>query len=438
MKKTEKSGGERLGIRDARALALAAGAGFPPRYTAGPDGVVEAVRGLGFVQIDTISVVRRAHEHILWSRVPDDGYAAVPDLEGAGGSERRLVEYWAHAAAYLPIEEWRFCLPRMKRIREGGHEWFRADPEAVARVRDRVAAEGPLSAKDFQEPGRGPRAWWDWKPAKVALEYLFHAGELVCATRKGFQKVYDLAERQIPRAHAGPSPSDEELSERHALRAARSLGIFTKAEAVYQRRDGIDGMDSALEAAVETGALVRARVEGCEDRPYYARADLLDRLRRPAAGAGTGRAWILSPFDPFLIDRKRCARLWDFEYSIECYTPAAKRAFGYFALPLLYAPEDSGEARFAGLVDAKADRRKGTLRVLRLRLASRGSVSPAERSAVSATLAPVKVAALARAAAEEIARFAAFQGTPTVELGLLETDDPRLDRAVRRELARAT
>lgn len=442
---------EPLGIREARALALAAGAGFPPRFPEDPEGVVRAVEALGCVQIDTISVVRRAHEHILWSRVPDPGFAAVPALEGVGGGERRLVEYWAHAASYLPVEEWRYCLPRMERIRANGHEWFNADPKAVSWVRDRVTTEGPLSARDFQEPMSGPRGWWDWKPAKVALEYLFHSGELACATRRGFQKVYDLAERQIPAAHAGPAPTEAELSGRHVERAARSQGLFTKFQAAYQRKDGLTGMDTALAAAVESGSLVPAAVEGLGPG-WFARTDLLERPAPGAAAGGLdqdgavasgpasmprpGRAFVLSPFDPFLIDRRRTALIWDFDYSIECYVPAAKRAFGYFVLPILYVTEDPGEARFAGLLDAKADRRRGTLILRRLRLACRGSVSPAGGGTGPA---PARVipADLARAVAAEIGRFAAFQGTETLELGILETDDPQLEKAFRRELARA-
>ncbi len=430
-------------------MALAAGAGFPPAFPAGTEGVARAVEALGFVQIDTISVVRRAHEHILWSRVPDPGFSAVPALEGVGGGERRLVEYWAHAAAYLPVEEWRYCLPRMERIRAEGHEWFRAEPEVVSRVRDRVAAEGPLSAKDFQESLSGPRGWWDWKPAKVALEYLFHSGELACATRRGFQKVYDLAERQIPAAHAGPAPTEAELSARHVERAARSLGIFTKAQAAYQRKDGLAGMDAALDAAVEAGTLVPAAVEGLGPG-WYARRDLLGQTATDpgvdGADGGAGhsspavparpRAFVLSPFDPFLIDRRRTARLWDFDYTLECYVPAAKRAFGYFTLPILYAPGDGGEARFAGLLDAKADRRRRTLVLRRLRLARGGSVAPS--GSADAALNPVKPADLARSVAAELARFAAFQGAEVLELEVLETDDPRLEKAFRREFARVS
>ncbi len=443
---------EPLGIREARALALAAGAGFPPRYPAGQEGAARAVEAMGYVQIDTISVVRRAHEHVLWSRVPDPGFAAVPALEGVGGGERRLVEYWAHAASYLPVEEWRYCLPRMLRIRTNGHEWFNADPKAVSRVRDRVAAEGPLSARDFQEPMSGPRGWWDWKPAKVALEYLFHSGELACVTRRGFQKVYDLSERQIPAVHAGPAPTEAELSGRHVERAARSQGLFTKAQAVYLRKDGLVGMGAALAASVESGILVPAVVEGLGPG-WFARRVLLERPAPGVAAGGTGpdgaapsgssstaspgRAFVLSPFDPFLIDRRRTARLWDFDYTIECYVPAARRAFGYFALPILYVTEDPGEARFAGLLDAKADRRRRTLILQRLRLACRGSVSPAG-GGIGPAPARTSPAVLARAVAAEIGRFAAFQGSETLELGILETDDPRLDKAFRREFARAS
>jgi uncharacterized protein len=146
------------------------------------------------VQIDTISVVERAHHHVLWSRDRDYRPTVLPALEA---EPRQAFEYWAHAAAYLPMSDYRYCLPRMRRIAADGHEWFASDRRMEDWVRDRIRAEGPLRSQDFESDGaRGP--WWDWKPAKAALEYLFQSGELMVAARPGFQKLYDLAERVLP------------------------------------------------------------------------------------------------------------------------------------------------------------------------------------------------------------------------------------------------
>jgi hypothetical protein len=400
-----------LDLATARSIALRASTGLPSRYRAGTEGAVDAIESIGFVQIDTISVVERAHHHILWSRVPGYERGMVAALEG---NPRRVLEYWAHAACYVPMRDYRFCLPRMERVREHGHDWYRCDDSTVAFVRDRIAAEGPHEAKDFEDTGTGKREWWDRKPAKQALEYLHQAGELVTVTRTGFRKLYDLASRHIDASIDARAPTEAEMGDWYVRSASRAYGIFARDEVAYQRKELLGGIDAALQLLVESGDLVRAEVDGLPGRPYWFDAALLGRAAKAVAADPTRsapRLYILSPFDPFLIIRKRFERLFGVRYTIECYLPEAKRSFGYFALPLLFA-EHAG-ARFAGLMDAKADRKNKVLVVNRLSL---------ERpdAAGDALARKAALGALLDAAADAIASYARFNGAESVSFGLVE------------------
>ncbi|MBL8966962.1 MAG: YcaQ family DNA glycosylase [Spirochaetaceae bacterium] len=422
---------------EARRLAVAAsGLGRAPG--SGAAGAASALRRLGAVQIDTISVVERAHHHILWSRLRR--YKAA-DLARLEAEPRAAFEYWSHAAAYLPMAEYPYCLSRMERIRAQGHEWFRAEAAAVDYVRARVAEEGPLRAQDFEEPMKGARGWWDWKPAKVALEYLFHAGELAVVGRRGFQKVYDLAERALPAALAMRRPSPRDEAAHHLDRAVASLGVFSRNEIAYLRKDGLAEIDAELAARLEAGSLVELRLGpgasrvggtgktegGGRSNPscYAAPAALEDLAAEPARPAP--RVIVLSPFDPLVIDRRRLLRLFGLDYQLECYVPEAKRRFGYFALPLLYR-DGRGDWSVAALLDARADRKTGLLELKRLTLepffadTARGSRGRRSNTAAAE--------ALPGALAKELARFAAFNGAERLALGRLDCPDEGLARAL--------
>lgn len=338
-----------LSLTQARRLALSAGAGFHRPTGGGPVGVADLVERIGFVQIDTISVVERAHHHILAARMP--GYR-TEWLDRA-----RVFEYWAHAAAYLPWRDFRHTLPRKERVRAHGHDWFRVEKPEADRVLARIRDEGPLMARDFEAPLK-TAGWWDWKPAKRALEYLFMAGELM-VTRLGFQKVFDLTERLLPPGVDTRTPSPAEHAAWMVDRALDTWGLVARDELGYLRREHVELLDAVLQQKEEAGELVRVGLEGLPKVAYWTRPRNLentDGLKGPGQ-----KLHILSPFDPFLIHRKRLNRLFGFDFSIECYLPAEKRTFGYFALPLLW-----GES-FAGLLDAKADRAVGQLQIRRLR-----------------------------------------------------------------------
>lgn len=365
---------------DIAQLALSGAANPFRRYPAGAEGVAQVVGAVGFVQIDTISVVARAHDHVLATRV--GGYSPG-DITLAEREPRRILEYWAHAASYVPLADYRHCLPRMMRVRAQGHDWYRVDRALAEAVYERVRAEGPLQSKDFEHTGSRAAGWWDWKPAKRALEYLFQAGRLVVARREGFQKVFDIAERQLPAGIDARLPTADEQCRWYVDRALGAYGLACAEEMRYLRREHAEALPAAIAAMREEGSIQSVGKIG--GREYFAigappgAAPSGAGPSSPAdeAAAPTGCA-VLSPFDPFIIQRARNRRLYGWDFSIECYLPAEKRSFGYFALPLLRGCD------LAGLIDARMDRKTGTLEVLRLRVEeahARSESFPAEFSA---------------------------------------------------------
>ena len=339
----------RLSVELARRIALAAGSGFGRVAAKGPAAVTETVQRLGFVQIDTISVVERAHHHILRAR--------VPDYRPEWLEEAAVFEYWAHAACYLPWTDFRHTLPRKKRLAEHGHDWFQVDPAEVARVRDRIRGEGPLRSQDFESDGKRA-GWWDWKPSKLALDYLFQTGELMSLPRQGFQKVFDLTERVLPPGLDTREPTPREHADWCIDRALDVWGLVARDELAYQRKEPRADVGPALAAKVESGELTVVTLEGV-DKPYWVRTAALSRL--DALPKPDNRLRVLSPFDPLVIHRKRLQRLFGYDLKLECYVPEAKRTFGYFGMPLVWGDT------VAGLLDGKLDRAAKTFTIKNFR-----------------------------------------------------------------------
>ena len=323
----------------------------------GKEAVARTVERFGYTQIDTISVVQRAHHHTLWTRQPDYEPAMLDELLA---EDRRVFEYWAHAAAYVPMADYRYYLPKMRaeQDRPKTREWLTEHSDLVSLVMDRVQAEGPLGSADFKDTSdQHPGSWWGWKPAKHALTTLWLNGDLMVSSRRNFQRLYDLRERVLPSDVDTTEPTPDEGARFFMRRTLANRGV-APADRAHWGGQGRDRIAAATRELVDTGEVVRVEVEGMGEEPFIAFADDLE-LASADAESPTG-LHLLSPFDNMTIDRGWMQALFGFEYRIECYVPEAKRKYGYFCLPILWGD------RFIGRMDAKADRKTRTFLVRRL------------------------------------------------------------------------
>ncbi len=360
---------EAVPARTARRLlrSLQALDGRRPRSS--PSAVAALVGRLGYVQIDSINVVERAHHLILGARL--EGYQPR-HLAHALERSRRLFEHWTHDACAVPIDWYPHWRHRFRRFaaKDRPNAWWRErfgdEPQRlIRRVLARVRREGALRARDFLPPDRArtePGGWWNWHPEKAALEHLWRRGELAIARRERFEKVYDLPERVHPDAHALPR-SDAASHRRWACREALDrLGIATEREiARFFQVVDVAEVRRWASAALRRGEVERVQVEpegGGRPVACLALADWRERARacddRPGEAA---EMLALAPFDPLVRDRDRLLRLFRFDYRFEAFTPASKRKYGYYAMPLL-----DGD-RMVGRVDPKFDRENGVLLV---------------------------------------------------------------------------
>jgi uncharacterized protein YcaQ len=341
-----------LSVDAARALHLAAQDMLQPRRRkASKDDVLEAIRRMGMLQIDTINVVARSPYFVLWSRLGD----YQPSWLDEHLAEGRLFEYWAHEACFVPIEDYGLYRHRMKDPEAMGWKysasWVRERAAEVAQVLAHIRANGPTRSSDFERNDGQAGGWWEWKSEKRALEMLFTSGALMIARRHNFQRVYDLAERVHPAWDDAHEPQLAEVRRQFVLRAVKALGLAKASWIPDYHRTRRPHLEP--EALVATGELVRARVEGWRE-PVYIHPDHLASAHAAAAGALAGTlTTLLSPFDPIVWDRRRALELFDFDYRLECYTPEAKRRYGYFTLPILR------RGALVGRIDAKAHRAGG-------------------------------------------------------------------------------
>lgn len=310
-----------LSADEARRMALRA-QGFlgAPERRAGVRGVL---RRLGAVQLDTISVLARSHELVPYARL---GAIPRPTVEAAYWSRARSFEYWSHAACILPVEEWPLFAFRRRRFRARGHRWHTlGDREAAcATVRERLKTDGPLTATELGGAKNGG-VWWDWSETKIAVEWLLDTGEVVCTERRGWKRVYDLAERAVPAELHHDDLDDAECVRRLVAQAGAAMGVATRADlADYHRLKAAD-----VEAAVHDSGLVPVTVEGW-GKPAWAAPEAL-----AAAPRGRHRTTLLSPFDSLVWDRPRTERLFGFTHRLEAYVPKPRRVHGYFAMPVL-------------------------------------------------------------------------------------------------------
>ncbi|MCZ6658842.1 MAG: winged helix DNA-binding domain-containing protein [Gammaproteobacteria bacterium] len=323
----------------------------------GKNATLRAIEHLGYVQIDTISVVQRAHHHVLRTRVPNYETAFLDRLQ----AEAKVFEYWYHAAAYLPMRDYRFALPRMRAMKrhstEGGAGWVRSrDKQLMDKILDRIRIDGRLRSRDFEDTGGSNAGWWDWKPAKRALEQLFIQGDLMITGRVGFQKSYDLPERVLPSDVNVDEPTTDELAHHVVGNTLRAHGFATLKSFTHGRKGS--ALRQAVKKCLEDGAVGGrfARFTTANGTLWYGDRSSLE----PRAPSTSASVRILSPFDNAVILRHRAQVLFEFDYQIECYVKAEHRRFGYFCLPILYRD------RFVGRMDCKAHRQDRHLEIRRL------------------------------------------------------------------------
>ncbi|MPW15410.1 hypothetical protein GCT13_00385 [Paraburkholderia sp. CNPSo 3157] len=353
-----------LPLSAARTLHLAAqGLLTPPRRKATKADVLDAIRQMAQLQIDTIHVVARSPYLVLFSRLGP----YQPQWLDEHLSEGRLFEYWSHEACFLPIEDYGLMRHRMLDPSDMGwkyaadwHAQYRVD---IDRLLAHIRATGPVRSADFaREAGKG-NGWWDWKPEKRHLEVLFAIGELMVAERRNFQRVYDVTARVLPHWNdARDLQSADAVAQELLRRSCRALGVV-RADCVadYYRMPRRPYVD-ALNRLADEGELTPVRVDGWKQDTFVHRdfAPLVDDASNGKLASTV--TTLLSPFDPVVWDRKRVAALFDFDYVIECYVPAAKRKYGYYVLPIL------NRGKLIGRADAKAHRASGVFEVKSLHL----------------------------------------------------------------------
>lgn len=346
-----------LTLPAARSLQLASlGLLTPPTQPADPDAVLQTIRALGALQIDTISVVARSPYFVLWSRLGDYDPTWLDELL----PQRAVFEYWAHAACFIPIEDYPLYRRRMLDQRRGWWDesrWLSEHVAVVEKVRDHLNTQGAVRSADFERPKDRPNGWWAWKDEKMALEMLFDTGEVMITRRESFQRVYDLRERVNPDWDDSRTPTAEETAIELTMRTVDTLGVALQPWIADYFRLRKNGLPALLNHLVDEGRLIPACIEGL-NAPAFIHPNRLDLAHAALRGdLEPTNTTLLSPFDPLVWHRDRARALFNFDYTIECYTPAPKRRYGYFTLPILH------RGALIGRLDAKAHRKEGLFEV---------------------------------------------------------------------------
>ncbi len=372
--------------KDARRLFLhLQGLSRPPRQKLTPAALLDLIEQLGFVQVDSISTVERAHHMILFSR--NQTYRRE-HLTRLIERDAELFEHWTHDASIIPSRFYPYWKPRFEKARQRLLDRWqeRRGPDfdaALETIRSHIRDNGPAMARHFADGNgkKGSSGWWEWHPAKTALEYLWRTGELVVAKREGFQKVYDFADRVLQDCHRAPEVSYDEFVDWKCSAALDRLGIATPGElaAFWESVSPAEASDWCERQKSDN--LVTVTVEtadGSKPRKSYARPEVADRIAD--SPEPPNRVRVLSPFDPVLRDRKRAQRLFDFDYRIEIFVPEAKRKYGYYVFPIMQRD------RFIGRIDMKHWRDKDALVVKGLWMEPRCKLTKGRRCDLDAEL----------------------------------------------------
>ncbi|WP_313609805.1 winged helix-turn-helix domain-containing protein [Atlantibacter hermannii] len=343
-----------LSLQTARNLHLAAqGLLRKPRRRARPGDILPIITQMSLLQIDTINVVARSPYLVLFSRLGSYPLHWLDDALARG----ELMEYWAHEACFLPRSDFELVRHQMLQPENMGWkyraEWMAEHADEIAWLLDWIQQQGPVRSADFEHPRQGQRGWWDWKPHKRHLEGLFSAGKVMVVERRNFQRVYDITTRVMPHWDDEKHLLPREIAQARMLEnSARSLGIFKAAWLPdYYRLKKID-LPHHLTRWQQEGRVSRVNVENLGE--MWLHRDLLPMLDSPQRATHSA---VLSPFDPVVWDRRRAEQLFNFSFRLECYTPAEKRKYGYFTLPLLHC------GQLVGRMDAKMHRKTSELAI---------------------------------------------------------------------------
>lgn len=346
---------EELTLPQLRFLTLESqGLTKPYPFGKGKDAVIKALEHLGYLQIDTLSIVERAHHHTLWTRIPDYKTEYLDKLV----EERKIFEYWFHAASYLPIKDFRFALPQMLEVKQSITHYYNADPKVMKYVVDTIRGEGPKKARDFENETKKAGSWWSWKPTKIALERLFLQGDLMISSRNGMQKMYDLTENILPKSINTTLPTDLEFAEYLVKTYLNAYGFTTVKQITHLKTGELirKNVDKVLKSMLQEGTIKQVNIENAPS--VFVNKSLLEK----SLNKTNSSIRILSPFDNSIIHRDRVKHFFDFDYKIECYTPKEKRQYGYFCLPILFGDT------FIGRIDCKAHRKEKEFEIIHLHI----------------------------------------------------------------------
>ncbi|MDB5530897.1 MAG: cytoplasmic protein [Devosia sp.] len=318
----------------------------------GPEATRRAVEHLGYVQIDTINVIERCHHHILYSRIPDYRRAHLTQAQSV---DKSVFEYWTHALAYVPTRDLRFFLPAMKAYRAKGGGWFGSvTPAEIKKVIKRIKSDGALSIRDIDDDElvEKDHPWASRKPSKRALQLAFYQGLVTISARQGMLKSYELMERHFGWEQAPKPPSSRQVAEYLLERALTSQGVVGLDSICHLDAPSKPAVRALIENRVRRKLLVPVHLEHVPKAQHWVAPEVLEAVHEPA-----GLVHILSPFDPLIIQRKRLSAFFGYDHIFEAYVPAAKRQYGYFALPVLVGD------RIVAALDLKTDRAAGKLLV---------------------------------------------------------------------------
>jgi uncharacterized protein YcaQ len=323
--------------------------------------VYEIIESLGCLQIDTINVVERAHYLTLWSRL---GTYEKKHLDDLAYKDRRLFEYWAHAACYVPTNHYRYYLKSMeirkKDLMSGLQKRTGKGNELIEKVMNRIKEEGPLTSKDFQSVKKKKGGWWNRKDEKIAMEYLFGAGVLAINHRENFQRYYDLTENVIPSWIDRTEPTDDERAWFFIEKTMSCLGIIQPKEArdyYHHWAIKLGKKVTQIEALIkEKENVTRIELEGSNISHYCLAEDAI-RLEEINDDFEYDGVQLLIYFDNFMWNRQRINRLFSFESKLEIYLPVKDRVYGYYHLPVLYGDQ------IVARIEPKMDRKQNKIQI---------------------------------------------------------------------------